>query len=123
MSFIKVKLCPGIEPKIIVETLSRMGIANRKDRIIYPSCYLYPENGEFFICHFKELFVRNNYGFNNISEDDIKRRNSIIYCLVKWKMVEVLEGSIEPHEQYVYTIPHREKSEWTIKHKYRLRYE
>lgn len=123
MSLVEVRLKADLNPKVIVETLSRMGIANKAEKILYPSCYLLPEDGKYFICHFKELFVKDRKGFNNISDDDIKRRNTIIYCLVKWNMVEVVQGNIDPHELFIFTIPHREKSDWKIKHKFRINYE
>lgn len=108
------------DTKVIKETLSRIGIANKKQRILYPTAYLYQNFEKHYIVHFKEMFLltRSN-GYNNISEKDIERKNSIIYCLKNWNLIEVInEDDIEPHEEFVYVLPFKEKSEWIITHKF-----
>ena len=119
MNLVKVKLLK--DEKVIKETCNRCGIANKKKKILYPSCYLYEQDGEFYIAHFKELFLmtRDN-GYNNISEEDIKRRNAVIFCLKNWGLIEVDDETIEPHDVFVFVLPHQQKRDWRISHKINL---
>ncbi len=121
--FIEVWLKDGVSEKIIIETLSRIGIASKKEKILWPSCYLFKENDRCFILHFKELFLLRNDGYNNISEQDLERRNSIVYCLQSWGLIEADETKIIPHETFVFILPFNEKKEWSIQHKFKIRYE
>lgn len=108
--------------KVIKETLSRMGIANKKQKILFPSCYLYQNFEHYYIVHFKEMFIitREN-GYNNISEKDLERKNSIIFCLQNWDLIKVLnENEIIPHNEYVYVLSFAEKHKWTICHKFNV---
>ena len=109
--------------KVIEETLSRIGIPNKKKKIIYPSCYLYEKDEKFYLVHFKQLFIleREN-AYDNICEEDFIRRNSIAYCLKQWDLIEVDEEKIDPHTSYVFVLKNKDRKEWTIKHKYDLRY-
>ena len=120
IDLVEIVINRGTDPKLIRETLSRMGIANKKEKILYPSCYLYEEDGIYFIAHFKELFALREGGFNNLSEDDIERRNAIIFCLEKWGLIKVVyPEQIENHEMFVFILPHSEKESWKINHKYK----
>jgi len=108
------------DTKIISETLSRMGIANKKKNILYPSCYLYQNFESFYIVHFKEMFLltRPN-GYNNISTKDMERKNSIIFCLENWGLVKVInKEEINPHDEFVYVLPFKNKHLWSIQHKF-----
>lgn len=110
------------DTKIIKETLSRIGIANKKKNVLFPSCYLYANFEKFYIVHFKEMFLltRAN-GYNNISEKDLERKNSIIFCLENWGLIDVVDKStIDPHNEYVYVLPHKDKHKWSIEHKFNL---
>jgi len=109
------------DEKVIKETCNRCGIANKKQKILYPSCYLYEQDGTYYIAHFKELFMltRDN-GYNNISEEDITRRNAVIFCLKNWGLIDVEEKEIEPHDIFVFVLPHKEKRDWRISHKINL---
>lgn len=110
-----------VKSEIVKETLTRIGIANRKEKIIYPSCYLYENEGKSFIVHFKQLFTltRNN-GYNNLSEEDITRRNAVIFCLKNWGLIEVEDSTIEPHNKFVFVLPFQQKIEWKISHKFNV---
>ena len=109
------------DDKVIKETLSRIGIANLKTKTIFPSCYLYTHFGKNYIVHFKELFLltREN-GYNNVSEEDKKRRNAIIFCLKKWGLIEVEDSLIEPHSIKVFVLNHKDKKDWKIEHKFNV---
>jgi len=119
LNLIKVKLLA--DEKVIRETCNRCGIANKKKRILYPSCYLYKMDGEYYIVHFKELFLltRDN-GYNNISDEDIKRRNAVIFCLKNWGLIDVEDDNIDPHNIFVFVLPHSQKKDWRISHKINL---
>jgi len=124
MSEIKnlVQVIPKADLKVVKETLTRIGIANKKKNILYPSCYLYQNFEEFYIVHFKEMFLltRPN-GYNNISEKDLERKNSIIFCMKNWGLIELVdEQDIEPHNEFVYVLPFQEKKYWSISHKFNI---
>ena len=116
------RIIPKVDIKVIKETLSRIGIANKKKNILYPTCYLYQNFEEYYIVHFKSMFLltRPN-GYNNISEKDIERKNSIIFCMKNWGLIDIIEDDdIEPHNEFVYVLPYQEKRYWTISHKFNV---
>ena len=76
------------------ETLSRIGVASRKERKLYQSCHILHKQGKYYIVHFKELFALDGKE-TNLSENDIARRNTIAKLLNDWNLVGV-EGKIEP---------------------------
>lgn len=113
------EIIPNVEIPIITETLSRIGIANKKELIIYPSCYLYKDiDNKYYICHFKELFLlrMDRTGYSNISDDDILRRNSIALLLEKWGLIQTINLT-DKETMFVFALPYKEKSKWTISHK------
>jgi hypothetical protein len=116
-----VEVTPLADLKVIKETLSRMGIANKKRRLLYPSCYLVEHFGSYYIFHFKELFslTRSNY-YNNLSDEDINRKNSIVYCLKQWGLLDVEESVIDPHDTFVFVLSHKEKDNYVISHKFNM---
>jgi hypothetical protein len=111
------------DKKVIVETLNRIGIADKKRKILYPSCYFHEQDGKTFICHFKQMFLLSEKGdsYDNISEEDIFRRNAIVFCLKNWGLIEVDMEKIEPHDRFVFVLPHKNKAEWKIIHKFSMR--
>jgi hypothetical protein len=114
-----IEINPLVDLKVIKETLTRIGIIDRKNKIIYPSCYLYEKFGKYYIVHFKELFILNrDDGYNNMSEEDINRKKSIVWCLKNWKLITCSEIDTEPHTTYISIIPHYKKAEYQISHKY-----
>ena len=116
-----IEVKPLVDLKIIRETLARIGIANKKQKILYPSCYLIQNFEEFYIVHFKELFMmlREN-SYNNISEEDTQRKNAIIFNLKNWGLIDVDESLIEDHQKYVFVLPHSEKKDYRIYHKFNI---
>ena len=119
MKLLKIKLL--VDKKVIQETLNRIGISNKKKKVLYPSCYIYENEGEHFLVHFKQLFtLSRNDAYDNVSEQDILRRNSIAFCLKNWGLIEIEDKLIEPHDSYVFVLPYDEKNEWTITHKINL---
>lgn len=118
---IPIEVTLRVDDKVVKETLSRCGIVNRKRKILYPSCYLIEHDSKYYIFHFKELFAitRSNY-YNNISDEDLKRKNSIIFCLKNWGLIDVDESLIEPHDMYVFVLSHDKKEEFTVSHKFNM---
>jgi hypothetical protein len=113
---IKIKLLT--DKKIVIESLKRMGIANVSCKMLYPSCYLYEKDNEFYVVHFKEAFkLFSEDAFDDMTDIDFERRNAIIFLLKKWGMVDVPEADLEPHKISVFVLPHSQKQGWYIKHK------
>ena len=102
------------------ETLSRIGVASRKERKLYQSCHILHKQGRYFIVHFKELFALDGKE-TNLSENDIARRNTIAKLLDDWDLVEVL-GNAEPVAplSQIKVLSYREKNEWTLETKYNI---
>mgnify|MGYP001187922159 FL=1 len=102
------------------ETLSRIGVASRKERKLYQSCHILHKQGRYFIVHFKELFALDGKG-TNISENDVSRRNSIASLLSDWGLVEII-GNSEPKAplSQIKVISFKEKHEWTLETKYNI---
>ena len=100
------------------ETLSRIGVASRKERKLYQSCHILHKQGRYFIVHFKELFALDGKD-TNLSENDIARRNTITNLLKDWGLVEIL-GSAEPVAplSQIKVLSYREKEEWILETKY-----
>ena len=104
----------------IRETLSRIGVASRKERKLYQSCHILHKQGRYYIVHFKELFALDGKEAN-LSENDIARRNTIANLLRDWGLVEVVGNSelIAPLSQ-IKIISFKEKDEWILETKYNI---
>ena len=102
------------------ETLSRIGVASRKERTLYQSCHILHKQGRYFIVHFKELFALDGKD-TNLSENDIARRNTSANLLNDWGLIEV-KGNIEPMAplSQIKILSFREKDEWTLETKYNI---
>lgn len=104
----------------IRETLTRIGVASRKERKIYQSCHILHKQGRYFIVHFKELFALDGKTAN-IFANDIERRNTIAQLLSDWGLVElvsVIENKA-PLSQ-IKVLPFKEKHEWILEPKYNI---
>lgn len=117
---------PLVNENIINETLSRIGIINRRKKIIYQSCHLLKQYDSYFLVHFKQLFPLSTNkegfaGFGDVTNKDIIRRNRIAYLLVKWNMIEVINPEdIEPHNIFVDTLSYSEAQEYERIKKFNL---
>ena len=106
------------------ETLTRIGVASRKERKIYQSCHILHKQGRYYIVHFKELFALEGKKAN-ISLNDIQRRNRIVQLLVDWGLVNISTDSQEkikdlaPLNQ-IKVLSFKEKGEWTLESKYNI---
>ena len=102
------------------ETLSRIGVASRKERKLYQSCHILHKQGRYYIVHFKELFALDGKE-TNLSENDIARRNSIAKLLKDWGLVDIKGNSevVAPLSQ-IKIISYKEKDEWILETKYNI---
>ena len=106
------------------ETLTRIGVASRKERKIYQSCHILHKQGRYFIVHFKELFALDGKN-TNLSLNDIQRRNRIVQLLVDWGLVNI---SLESKEKIsdlaplnqIKVLSFKEKKDWTLESKYNI---
>ncbi len=106
----------------IKETLTRIGVASRKDNKLFQSCHILHKQGRYFIVHFKELFLLDGKP-SNLIENDIERRNTITTLLSDWGLVEIVNTeqavSKAPLRQ-IKVIPHKDKSLWELCTKYNI---
>ena len=105
------------------ETLTRIGVSSRKEKVLYQSCHILHKQGKYYIVHFKELFALDGKP-SNISENDIQRRNAIANLLEEWGLVKILnpklmEDNIAPLHQ-VKIISFKEKDDWELIAKYNI---
>tara|TARA_Y100001963_G_scaffold146017_1_gene220409 strand:- start:450 stop:881 length:432 start_codon:yes stop_codon:yes gene_type:complete len=104
------------------ETLTRIGVASRKEKKIYQSCHILHKQGKYFIVHFKELFALDGKKAN-LSVNDVQRRNRIIQLLSDWGLVTILNpdsvSDIAPLNQ-IKVISYKEKGDWILETKYNI---
>ena len=102
------------------ETLSRIGVASRKERKLYQSCHILHKQGRYYIVHFKELFALDGKD-TNLSENDIARRNSIAKLLKDWGLVSFDNTpELKAPLSQIKIISFKEKSEWVLEPKYNI---
>ena len=104
------------------ETLTRIGVASRKEKKLYQSCHILHKKGQYYIVHFKELFALDGKKAN-LSDNDFQRRNRIIKLLSDWGLVNVVKESViedaAPLSQ-IKVIAYKEKGEWILESKYNI---
>jgi hypothetical protein len=104
------------------ETLTRIGVASRKEKKIYQSCHILHKQGKYYIVHFKELFALDGKN-TNLSVNDLQRRNRIIQLLSDWGLVAVVNAEliadVAPLNQ-IKVLAFKEKDEWTLESKYNI---
>ena len=107
----------------IKETLTRIGIASRKEKKLYQSCHILHKQGKYYIVHFKELFMLDGK-INNFDEGDKSRRNTIANLLEQWGLVKVVnpkvvDDPVAPLSQ-IKILSHSEKDQWELVAKYSI---
>ena len=104
------------------ETLTRIGVASRKEKKIYQSCHILHKQGKYYIVHFKELFALDGKN-TNLSLNDVQRRNRIIQLLSDWGLITVVDSSkiedLAPLNQ-IKVLSFKEKNDWTLESKYNI---
>jgi hypothetical protein len=107
----------------IRETLTRIGVASRKDKTLFQSCHILHKQGRYYIVHFKELFILDGKP-TNFSENDQARRNTIANLLVEWNLIQLVNSEktstlVVPLNQ-LKILAYKEKEEWTLTAKYNI---
>ena len=104
------------------ETLTRIGVASRKDNKLFQSCHILHKQGRYFIVHFKELFLLDGKP-SNLLENDVQRRNTIAVLLADWGLISILNSDlakdVAPLRQ-IKIIPFKDKSQWELCPKYNI---
>jgi hypothetical protein len=106
----------------IRETLTRIGIASRKDQKLYQSCHILHKQGRYFIVHFKELFALDGKE-SNITSNDIERRNTIAKLLADWGLLKILHASKADQQaslSQIKVVSYKEKDDWELVPKYNI---
>ena len=107
----------------VKETLTRIGVASRKDNTLYQSCHILHKQGRYYIVHFKELFALDGKD-TNFSDEDKFRRNKIAFLLQEWGLLKVVEPDIIKEDQaqmnHIKIINHKEKNDWELVAKYNI---
>ena len=104
------------------ETLTRIGVASRKDKKLFQSCHILHKQGRYFIVHFKELFALDGKE-SNLSDNDIERRNTIAQLLADWGLIAIINSSVAESKaplSQIKVLAFKEKSEWDLQAKYNI---
>lgn len=122
-SLVEVQL-PGEDSFLKVkETLTRIGIASKKEKKLYQSCHILHKQGKYYIVHFKELFMLDGK-LNNFEDEDKARRNTIVSLLEQWDLIKVVDSTkvqdpVAPLSQ-IKILPYKDKNEWELAAKYSI---
>lgn len=122
-NFIEIRLGEEDDFLKVRETLTRIGVASRKDNVLYQSCHILHKQGKYYLVHFKELFALDGKE-SNFSEEDKGRRNSIAKLLQDWGLIKVVDEDrildpVAPMSQ-IKILPHKEKKDWLLTAKYNI---
>ena len=104
------------------ETLTRIGVASRKDKTLYQSCHILHKQGKYYIVHFKELFALDGKK-STLTQNDIQRRNTISLLLQDWNLIDVVKKESTEDKaplSQIKVLPFKEKKEWTLSAKYNI---
>lgn len=121
--FVEVSLQEQDDFLKVRETLTRIGVSSRKEKVLYQSCHILHKQGRYYIVHFKELFALDGKP-SNLTENDIQRRNAIAKLLEEWGLIKILNptlliDNIAPLHQ-IKIIAFKEKDEWQLITKYNI---
>jgi len=121
--FIEIQLNEQDDFLKIRETLTRIGVSSRKEKVLYQSCHILHKQGRYYLTHFKELFALDGKP-SNLSENDIQRRNAIARLLEEWGLLvilnqEVIGDNVAPLHQ-IKIISFKEKDDWQLITKYNI---
>lgn len=123
-NLVEIKLIEEDDFLKVRETLTRIGVASKKDNILYQSCHILHKRGKYYLVHFKELFALDGKP-TDISENDLSRRNAIAKLLEDWGLVEIVnKKQIEDPEpaflSQIKIISHKDKNNWELIAKYSI---
>lgn len=122
-SLVEVRLVSEDDFLKIRETLTRIGVASRKDHKLYQSCHILHKQGRYYIVHFKELFMLDGKP-SNFSDEDKARRNTIANLVAEWGLVQLIDPSKTKDPtallSQIKVLPYKEKDEWELVSKYNI---
>jgi hypothetical protein len=122
-SLIEVRIAEEEDFLKIKETLTRIGVASRKDQKLYQSCHILHKQGKYYIVHFKELFALDGKP-SDFTAEDKGRRNTIIQLLEEWGLIKIVEpekiNDPKAPMSQIKILPHKEKNNWTLEAKYNI---
>jgi hypothetical protein len=122
-SLVEVKIAEEEDFLKIKETLTRIGVASRKERKLYQSCHIFHKQGRYYIVHFKEMFLIDGKP-SDFSEEDKGRRNKIATLLQDWGLLKIVDSDrvLDPQASMsqIKIINHKEKNDWTLETKYNM---
>lgn len=122
-SLVEVRLGEQDDFLKVKETLTRIGVASRKDNTLYQSCHILHKQGKYYIVHFKELFALDGKP-TNFSDDDKGRRNTIAALLEEWGLIKIVDAeSVKDPKlplSQVKILPFKEKNSWSLVSKYNI---
>lgn len=120
---VEVKIAEEQDFLKIKETLTRIGVASRKDKKLYQSCHILHKQGKYYIVHFKELFALDGKA-TDFSDDDKGRRNTIATLLEDWDLIKIVDPAMTDNPKapmsQIKILPHKEKNEWELVAKYNI---
>lgn len=121
--FVEITLVQQDDFLKVRETLTRIGVSSRKEKVLYQSCHILHKQGRYYLVHFKEMFALDGKP-SNLSENDIQRRNAIAKLLEEWGLIEILNpqimiDNIAPIHQ-IKIISYRDKDDWELVSKYNM---
>ena len=121
--FVEVTLVEQDDFLKVRETLTRIGVSSRKEKVLYQSCHILHKQGKYYIVHFKELFALDGK-LSTITENDIQRRNAIANLLEEWGLIkivnyDIVENNMAPIHQ-IKIISFKEKDDWELIAKYNI---
>lgn len=120
---VEVKIAEEQDFLKIKETLTRIGVASRKDKKLYQSCHILHKQGKYYIVHFKELFALDGKA-TDFSDDDKGRRNTIAKLLEDWDLIKIVDPQMTDNPKapmsQIKILPHKEKNEWELVAKYNI---
>ncbi len=122
-SMVEIKLRSAEDFLKIRETLTRIGVASRRDKVLFQSCHILHKQGRYYIVHFKELFALDGKP-TNFSDEDKARRNTIANLLAEWDLIDIVDTErtkdpVAPLNQ-IKILAHKEKNEWKLEAKYNI---
>jgi len=122
-SLVEVRIAEEEDFLKIKETLTRIGVASRKDKKLYQSCHIFHKQGKYYIVHFKEMFAIDGKP-SNFSEEDKGRRNKIVELLQDWGLLKIVDSDTVKAPtvlmSQIKVLNHKEKNEWTLETKYNM---
>lgn len=122
-SLVEVRIAEEEDFLKIKETLTRIGVASRKEKKLFQSCHILHKQGRYYIVHFKELFALDGKP-SNFTEEDMGRRNTIIDLLAEWELIKVVDAERTEKPKtplsQIKILPFKEKNDWELVAKYNI---